>query len=80
MLSLWVYNELKLKDQTCIPSVIMQWGLSSGCQYRQRPRILIDTYRDKKGKIKPIKFDEHIVHLANKTTDGRGLTQSELCE
>ena len=33
-------------------------------------RILIDTYRDGKGKIKPIKFDEHLVHLADKTTSG----------
>ena len=33
-------------------------------------RILIDTYRDGKGKIKPIKFDEHLVHLSNITTGG----------
>ena len=33
-------------------------------------RILIDIYRDRKGKIKPIKFDEHLVHLSNTTTGG----------
>ena len=37
---------------------------------REGLRILIDTYRDGKGKIKPIKFDEQIVHLANNTTGG----------
>ena len=69
-----IHNELKLKDRTYIcPKCghVMDRDYQAAVNIdREGLRILIDTYRDRKGKIKPIKFDEHLVHLANKTTGG----------
>ena len=69
-----VHEDLKLNDRTYIcPKCghVMDRDYQAAVNIdREGLRILIDTYRDGKGKIKPIKFDEHIVHLANKTTGG----------